>query len=105
MEPHTGCRTRFRTTQTRRFPGSTTNEPWTPSILSAFRRLSIPDQEVLSLCDWAGLSYAEAALALGVPVGTVRSRLSRAREHLRASASEASGPADPITNHSKGTTP
>jgi RNA polymerase sigma factor (sigma-70 family) len=73
-------------------------------ILSAFRRLSFPDQDVLSLCDWAGLSYAEAALALAVPVGTVRSRLSRAREHLRASASEATGPVDPISNHSKGTT-
>jgi RNA polymerase sigma-70 factor (ECF subfamily) len=40
------------------------------------------DREVLWLCVWAGLGYAEAAEALGVPVGTVRSRLSRARRRL-----------------------
>jgi RNA polymerase sigma factor (sigma-70 family) len=38
--------------------------------------------EVLSLCVWSGLGYAEAAEALNVPVGTVRSRLSRARTRL-----------------------
>jgi RNA polymerase sigma factor (sigma-70 family) len=40
-------------------------------------------QDVLVLCDWSELSYEEAAFALGVPVGTVRSRLSRARGALR----------------------
>lgn len=38
---------------------------------------------MLALCVWGDLSYEEAALALGVPVGTVRSRLSRARGRLR----------------------
>jgi RNA polymerase sigma factor (sigma-70 family) len=38
--------------------------------------------EVLALCVWSGLGYAEAAKALNVPVGTVRSRLSRARARL-----------------------
>jgi len=37
---------------------------------------------VLALCAWSDLSYPEAAEALGVPVGTVRSRLSRARAKL-----------------------
>jgi RNA polymerase sigma factor (sigma-70 family) len=46
-------------------------------------RLPAADRTVLELCAWAGLSYAEAALALGVPVGTIRSRLSRARTRLR----------------------
>lgn len=53
------------------------------AILAAIRGLSRRDQEVLSLCVWQGLSYSEAAEALGVPVGTVRSRLSRARSRAR----------------------
>ncbi|MFI8423589.1 RNA polymerase sigma factor [Streptomyces sp. NPDC085479] len=49
----------------------------------ALARLRRPEREVLALCVWSGLSYAEAAEALGIAVGTVRSRLSRARERLR----------------------
>ena len=41
------------------------------------------ERDVLALCVWSGLNYAEAAEALGVPVGTVRSRLSRARRKLQ----------------------
>ncbi|MFE5592116.1 sigma-70 family RNA polymerase sigma factor [Streptomyces sp. NPDC056549] len=41
------------------------------------------EREVFTLVVWAGLDYASAGEALGVPVGTVRSRLSRARERLR----------------------
>jgi len=40
------------------------------------------ERDVLALCAWAGLDYDEAAIALEVPVGTIRSRLSRARTHL-----------------------
>jgi RNA polymerase sigma factor (sigma-70 family) len=61
-------------------------------LLCAMEGLREPEQEVLALCDWAGLSYAEAAEALGTPEGTVRSRLSRARQHLRKLA-EGDGPA------------
>jgi len=39
-------------------------------------------QDVLALCLWSELSYEEAAIALGVPSGTVRSRLARARAAL-----------------------
>ncbi|MEU9048258.1 MULTISPECIES: RNA polymerase sigma factor [unclassified Kitasatospora] len=52
------------------------------ALQEAFARLRRPDREVLALCVWAGLDYLEAAEALGVPVGTVRSRLSRARAKL-----------------------
>ena len=48
----------------------------------ALAGLSGPELEVLALCVWSGLGYVEAAEALGVPVGTVRSRLSRARARL-----------------------
>jgi RNA polymerase sigma factor (sigma-70 family) len=42
------------------------------------------DREVIALVVWSGLSYEQAARALGVPVGTVRSRLARARARLGA---------------------
>jgi DNA-directed RNA polymerase specialized sigma24 family protein len=51
-------------------------------VRTASAALRKPEREVLALCVWSGLDYAEAAEALGVPVGTVRSRLSRARRKL-----------------------
>jgi RNA polymerase sigma-70 factor (ECF subfamily) len=51
--------------------------------LSLFARLPRREQDVVALCAWTGLTYEEAAIALDVPVGTVRSRLSRARARLR----------------------
>ncbi|MEU5528013.1 RNA polymerase sigma factor [Micromonospora chersina] len=51
-------------------------------VRTALPALRQPEREVLALCVWSGLDYAEAAAALGVPVGTVRSRLSRARTKL-----------------------
>ncbi|WP_380279203.1 RNA polymerase sigma factor [Kitasatospora purpeofusca] len=54
----------------------------------ALGRLRKAEREVFGLCVWAGLDYASAAEALGVPIGTVRSRLSRARTKLRALADE-----------------
>jgi RNA polymerase sigma factor (sigma-70 family) len=51
-------------------------------LLGLVQRLPRRDREVLVVCAWDGLSYTEAAVALGVPVGTVRSRLSRARRRL-----------------------
>ncbi|QKG24623.1 ECF subfamily RNA polymerase sigma-24 subunit [Actinomadura verrucosospora] len=50
------------------------------TALAALRR---PEREVLALCLCSGLDYAEAAEALGIPVGTVRSRLSRARRKVK----------------------
>ncbi|MBY8882587.1 RNA polymerase sigma factor [Actinacidiphila acidipaludis] len=51
-------------------------------------RLRQCERDVFTLCVWSGLSYQEAAQALGVPTGTVRSRLARARARLRKLAQE-----------------
>lgn len=50
----------------------------------ALAGLSAPHREVLMLVDGLGLSYAEAAAAIGVPRGTVMSRLARARAAMIA---------------------
>jgi RNA polymerase sigma-70 factor (ECF subfamily) len=61
------------------------------AVPGALAQLGRRDREVLALCVWAGLDYQEAAEALGTPVGTVRSRLSRARARLsRLTQQEAS---------------
>jgi RNA polymerase sigma factor (sigma-70 family) len=52
-------------------------------ILTVVNRLPSADREVLTLCVWSGLSYEDAAVALNIPVGTVRSRLSRARARMK----------------------
>jgi RNA polymerase sigma-70 factor (ECF subfamily) len=49
----------------------------------ALRKLSAEKREVILLIGLEQLSYDEAAKVLGVPVGTVMSRLSRGREDLR----------------------
>ena len=54
-----------------------------PSVAEAVSRLPAGDRDALILHVWEGLSYDEVAASLEVPVGTVRSRLNRARRHLR----------------------
>jgi RNA polymerase sigma-70 factor (ECF subfamily) len=53
------------------------------SILGQVGNLSGLEREVLAMCVWEGLAPRAAALALGIPEATVRTRLHRAREHLR----------------------
>jgi RNA polymerase sigma-70 factor (ECF subfamily) len=68
-----------------------------PSVALALASLGAKDRDVLLLFAWAELSYDEIALALDIPVGTVRSRLSRARQRVRTAlggTSEADPEAD-----------
>jgi RNA polymerase sigma-70 factor, ECF subfamily len=55
------------------------------AALDALGRLPQKQQDPVSLVLWSGLSYEDAAQALEVPVGTVRSRIARARATLSAS--------------------
>jgi RNA polymerase sigma factor (sigma-70 family) len=57
-------------------------------LAAVLAELPAGDREVLALIAWADLSYAEVAQALAIPVGTVRSRLSRARRKTRAALAE-----------------
>jgi phosphoribosylaminoimidazole-succinocarboxamide synthase len=54
---------------------------------------ALPDieRDALLLYAWEDLSYGEIAGALGVPIGTVRSRLNRVRRRLRAATDEIDG--------------
>ncbi|GAA3744109.1 RNA polymerase sigma factor [Plantactinospora mayteni] len=52
-------------------------------LFGALARLSTGDRDVLLLVAWEELTYDEVAAALAIPVGTVRSRLNRARKLLR----------------------
>jgi RNA polymerase sigma-70 factor (ECF subfamily) len=52
-------------------------------LAAALAKLPARHRDVLLLVAWGDLGYEEAAHALGIPVGTVRSRLHRARSRLR----------------------
>ncbi|MGW0821241.1 RNA polymerase sigma factor [Streptomyces sp. NPDC002845] len=52
-------------------------------LAGALAALPAGDRHVLLLVAWADLTYQEVAEALGIPVGTVRSRLNRARRKVR----------------------
>ena len=53
-------------------------------LAAALAGLTAGDRDVLLMIAWADLSYTEVAAALSIPVGTVRSRLHRARARIRA---------------------
>ena len=52
-------------------------------LVEALNRLPVEQRSVLLLVSVEDLSYAEAASVLGIPIGTVMSRLARGRERLR----------------------
>lgn len=59
-------------------------EAFSRVVADAVGKLPERMSQVVDLVDLDGLSYAEAALALGIPVGTVMSRLHRARRKIRS---------------------
>ncbi len=60
-------------------------------VRRALDRLAPELKETLILVKYQGLKYAEAAEALGVPIGTVRSRIHAALEQLRSALSDTPG--------------
>jgi RNA polymerase sigma-70 factor (ECF subfamily) len=58
--------------------------PLDESIASALLSLDETERSLILLYAWAGLSYEQLAAALEIPIGTVRSRLSRTRSKLRS---------------------
>jgi RNA polymerase sigma-70 factor (ECF subfamily) len=52
------------------------------AIYDLVRSLPLPQREVVVLCAILGFDYESAAQSLEIPIGTVRSRLARAREQL-----------------------
>lgn len=58
-------------------------------VRTAIARLPMGQRQVLTLVDIEECSYAEVAAILAIPVGTVMSRLARARQALKAMLAEA----------------
>jgi RNA polymerase sigma-70 factor, ECF subfamily len=59
------------------------DDPMRTRLVEVLERLDARDREALLLFAWADLSYDEIAAALGIPLGTVRSRIHRARRVVR----------------------
>lgn len=59
-----------------------------PRLAAALARLPASQRDALLLLVWADLSYEQIAKATGVPLGTVQSRISRARRRLRQQLSD-----------------
>jgi RNA polymerase sigma-70 factor (ECF subfamily) len=60
-------------------------------VQEALGRLPVPYREVVLLCEFEEMSYQEISATLSIPIGTVMSRLSRARRALRDIVREKQG--------------
>jgi RNA polymerase sigma factor (sigma-70 family) len=66
------------------------------ALLSVIGQLPRRQQDVVVLCLWQGLTHEQAACALGLAVGTVKSRVSRAKARIRSlAASDHQSPTSP----------
>jgi len=68
-------------------------------VRMAVAELSLEQRQIISLIDLGELSYADVAQALGIPVGTVMSRLHRARKSLLKKLEKNQQPATPVAIH------
>ena len=66
------------------------------STARIMRRMNAGDRDVLLLHAWGDLTYEEIAVALKIPVGTVRSRLNRARKSLRIALDRAAARSEEV---------
>jgi len=71
--------------------------PERSAVRHALAALRPPDRDVLVLCVVSELSMEAAAAALGVPVGTVKYRLSRAKRRLADRLDGSAVSADPLS--------
>lgn len=70
--------------------GRLDDDPLHVAVREAFAALSSKDQDVIALCVLEEMTMTEAARVLGVPLGTVKARLSRAKAKLaKATAGDA----------------
>ena len=67
-----------------------------PVLVEAVRALPAVERELLLLVAWEHLTPSEAAEALGIPPGTARTRLHRARSRVREHLAGAPGAGDPL---------
>jgi len=81
--------------------GSQEDECLTREVLSAMRKLPVPQREILLLVYVEGLSYEEVATQIGCSIGTVKSRVNRARCRMQTLLL---GEDDCIHGRSSGTT-
>jgi RNA polymerase sigma-70 factor, ECF subfamily len=79
---------------------SASGGPETERLAEALATLDSAQRDVLLLHAWEELSYEEIAEALEIPIGTVRSRLARARAHLRSRLDSPPAPMDPTSPRS-----
>ena len=83
-ERHHRANLRLLTTDLPGDPDPATNLSLAHQLDQAFAQLGVEHRTVVVLVHYVGLSPAEAATAMGTPIGTVRSRLHYALKHLRA---------------------
>ncbi|UJW31721.1 RNA polymerase sigma factor [Saccharothrix sp. AJ9571] len=69
------------------------------AVATGLTSLAGGDRDVLLLIAWEGLSYEEVAAALAIPIGTVRSRLNRARRKVRAALGSEVRTLEELSNH------